>query len=187
MDDEATIAEYLRTREPELFRVLVERHQGRVFRLVASMLGPQADLDAQEVTQEVFLRVHEKLESFRGEARFGSWLYRLAYNRAVEHRRRARIRLPHVPVEAVPEAAAVAADPFDEVAEGERRRVVARLVERLPDLYRSVIYMHYWLECSVQEMAETLGVPSGTVKSYLSRARQRLRDWAKADGTEWLE
>jgi RNA polymerase sigma-70 factor (ECF subfamily) len=184
VDDEATVAAYLQTRDPDLFRVLVERYQDRVFRLATALLGPYADLDAQEVSQEVFLRVHEKLESFRGEAKFGSWLYRLAYNRALEHRRRARIRLPHLSLEAPGGPAAT--DAFDAAAESERKRVVARLVERLPELYRSVIYMHYWLEASVEEIAEALSVPSGTVKSYLSRARQRLRDLANNDGLDWM-
>jgi len=59
--DEEIVAVYVDTRDPELFRVLVERHQERVFRLVASILGPFADLDAEELTQEVFVRVHERL------------------------------------------------------------------------------------------------------------------------------
>jgi RNA polymerase sigma-70 factor (ECF subfamily) len=177
VDDESTVAAYLRTRDPELFRVLVERYEVRVFRLVASVLGPYADLDAQEVAQEIFLRVHEKLGGYRGEARFGSWLYRLAYNRALEQRRQARIRLPHLPLDDATGPAPP--DPFELATDGERRRAIARLVERLPALYRSVIYMHYWLECSVEEIADALGVPIGTVKSYLSRARRRLRDDAR--------
>ena len=97
MDDEQAVAAYLAGRDPELFREIVERHQAAIARLVAALLGPFADLDAQEVTQEVFLRAHERLASFRGEARFSSWLYRLAYNRTLEHRRRARLRLPTFP------------------------------------------------------------------------------------------
>lgn len=186
MDDEPVVAEYLRTRDPELFRVLVERHQARVFRLVTALLGPFADTDAQEVTQEVFLRVHERLASFRGEARFASWLYRLAYNRTLEHRRRARLRLPHVPVDTL-EARATAGGPYEAAAERERQRRVERLLEGLPDLYRSIVYLHYWLDASVEEIAELLAVPAGTVKSYLSRARQRLRERARATGIEGLE
>ncbi len=175
MDDESAALTYARTRDPELFRLLVERYQGRVFRLVASLLGPYADLDAEEVTQEVFMRVCDKLHLFRGESRFGTWLFRLAYNRAIEHRRVARIRLPHVSEEALRQ---LAADPFDEELRYEREQLVARLLEQLPDVYRAVINMHYWLDYSVEEMAEALCIPPGTVKSYLFRARQRLREQA---------
>jgi RNA polymerase sigma-70 factor (ECF subfamily) len=186
VDDEPLVAEYIRARDPELFRVLVERHQARVFRLVAGLLGPFADRDAQEVTQEVFLRAHQHLASFRGEARFSSWLYRLAYNYTLQHRRRARLRLPHVPIEEL--AARPASDgQLEAVAERERQRRVEGLLEGLPDIYRTVVYLHYWMDASVDEIAELIAVPSGTVKSYLSRARARLRQRACAAGIEGVE
>ena len=185
-DDEAVVAAYVRTRDPDLFRVLVERHQERVFRLVASILGPFADLDAEEVTQEVFVRVHERLGGFRGESRFSTWLHRLAYNRTIERRRRARLRVEHVPCEEL-EAEATATGPHEAALESERTRAVARLLEELPDLYRSVVHMHYWMDQSIDAIAETLGVPAGTVKSYLARARARLRERAKTRGIEGLE
>jgi RNA polymerase sigma-70 factor (ECF subfamily) len=185
-DDEAIVAAYVRTRDPDLFRLLVERHQERVFRLVASILGPFADLDAEEMTQEVFVRVHEKLDCFRGEARFSTWLYRIAYNRTIERRRRARLRAEHVPCGDL-EGSASPTGPLEAALERERERQVARLVEGLPDVYRSVVRLHYWMDQSIDEIAETLGVPAGTVKSYLSRARQRLRERAKAQGLQGLE
>ncbi len=74
----------------------------------------------------------------------------------------------------------------DFAGEQEQTQLVERLVEGLPEIYRTVIHMHYWLERPVDEIAQTLGVPSGTVKSYLSRARRRLRDRARAEGIEWL-
>lgn len=186
MDDEPLVAEYLQARDPELFRALVERHQTRVFRLVAGLLGPFADRDAQEVTQEVFLRAHEKLASFRGEARFSSWLYRLAYNFTLQHRRRARLRLPHVPADEL-DALAAPGGPHEAAETREREKRVERLLEGLPDLYRVVVYLHYWLDATVEEIAELIGAPTGTVKSYLSRARERLRRRAAAAGIEGIE
>ena len=186
MEDEPAVAEYLRARDPEIFRVLVERHQVRVFRLVAGLLGPFADRDAQEVTQEVFLRAHQRLASFRGEARFSSWLYRLAYNYTLQHKRRARLRLPHLPIDAL-ETLSSRDGPHEAAAEREREQAVERLLEGLPEIYRSVVYLHYWLDATVEEMAELLAVPSGTVKSYLSRARARLRERACAAGIEGVD
>jgi RNA polymerase sigma-70 factor, ECF subfamily len=185
-DDEAVVAAYARTRDPELFRLLVERHQERVFRLVASILGPFADLDAEEVTQEVFVRVHERLDSFRGESRFSTWLHRLAYNRTIERRRRARLRFEHVPSDGL-KASATPGGPLEAALQRERERAVAQLIEGLPDVYRSVVHMHYWMDQSVDEIANALDVPVGTVKSYLARARERLRERAKARGIEGLE
>ncbi len=186
MEDGELVAAYLEGRDPELFRELVERHQGRVLRLVASLLGPFADMDAQEVTQEVFLRTHERLASFRGEARFSSWLYRLAYNRTLEYRRRARLRLPHVPADTLADRYA-GSGPFEGAAERERRDQVEALLAGLPEVYRTVVHLHYWLDASVEEIADLRVVPVGTVKSYLSRARARLRRRAQAMGIEGLE
>jgi RNA polymerase sigma-70 factor (ECF subfamily) len=186
-DDEAVVAAYVRTRDPDLFRLLVERHQERVFRLVASILGPFADLDAEELTQEVFLRVHERLGSFRGESRFSTWLHRLAYNRTIERRRRARLRARHVPCDELEASASPAGGPHEAALESERERAVARLVEELPDVYRTVVHMRYWMDQPVEEIARALDVPAGTVKSYLSRARGRLRERARARGIRGLE
>jgi RNA polymerase sigma-70 factor (ECF subfamily) len=188
IDDETIAAAYVKTREPDLFRLLVERHQERVFRLVASLLGPFADLDAEETTQEVFLRVHDRLDSFRGEARFSTWLYRIAYNRTIERRRRSRLRAEHVPCGDIEESHSPTSNgPLEAVLDRERERAVARLVDGLPDVYRSVVHLRYWMDQSVDEIAETLGVPAGTVKSYLSRALQRLRERARAQGMGGLE
>ena len=184
--DEAIVSTYLETRDPDLFRELLERHQGRVLRLVASILGPFADLDAEGVAQEVFVRAHERLASFRGESRFSTWLHRLAYNRAIDLRRRARLRFEHVPCGDL-QAAPAPDGPHEAALESERERAVARLVEELPDVYRSVVHLHYWMDESVEEIAATLDIPTGTVKSYLARARARLRERARARGIQGLE
>jgi RNA polymerase sigma-70 factor (ECF subfamily) len=184
--DEAIVSGYLKTRDPDLFRLLLERHQSRVLRLVVSILGPFADLDAEGVTQDVFVRAHEKLASFRGESRFSTWLHRLAYNRAIELRRQARLRFEHVPCGDAP-AAPAPDGPHEAAVERERELAVARLVEELPDVYRSVVHLHYWMDQSVEEIAATLDVPAGTVKSYLARARARLRERARDRGIQGLE
>jgi RNA polymerase sigma-70 factor (ECF subfamily) len=161
-------------RDPDLFRQIVEEHQGRVFRLVASILGPWADLDAEEVTQDVFLRVYRRIGQFRGESSFGSWLYRIAYNTALNHRRTARIRLPHDPEERLAELPS-GSDPLEDAMRSADRASVAYHLESLPAPYRTVVYLHYWKNAPVAEISELIGAPEGTVKSYLFRARRRLR------------
>jgi len=174
MDDEKIIARFLETGDGAMFAALVERYQDRVFRLVVSVLGPGSAADAEEACQEVFLRVYRKARQFTGEAAFGTWLYRIAYNLAIDWRRRARFRLPHVSIDEVPGLAG-ASDPLGDVLTKEKKEQVARALEGLPDLYRSVVYMHYWLDRPVGEIAELLNIPEGTVKSYLFRARSVLR------------
>lgn len=165
MDDRDAI------RDPEGFRRFVEAYSGRVFRLVASILGPWRDADAEDVVQEVFLRAYQRLDQFRGEAAIGTWLYRIAWTQAVNRKRAARLRLPHVPLEAIAEAPSETEEMTSMLA----RREVAAAVEDLPDLYRTVLFLHYWMGCSVAEIGELLQAPGGTIKSYLSRARARLR------------
>ena len=78
----------------EAFAELVRRYRQPVFRLVASILGHGFEAEAEEVTQEVFVRVHGALASFRGDAKFGSWLYRIAFNQALNLKARVRYRSP---------------------------------------------------------------------------------------------
>ena len=175
MDDEKFVARFLETGDRAMFAVLVERYQNRVFRLVASVLGPYSGADAEEVSQEVFLRLYRKIRQFTGQAGFGTWLYRIAYNLAIDWRRRARFRLPHVSVEEI-SGLASSSDPLEDVMTKETKDLVALAMEDLPDLYRTTLYMHYWLERPVEEIAELMGIPEGTVKSQLFRARKLLKD-----------
>ncbi len=172
--DRESLARFAVDRDPEIFRRLVEEYQNRVFRLVCSVLGPWADLDAEGVAQEVFLRVYRKLGQFRGEAEFGSWLFRVAYSTALNWRRTARIRLPHES-DASLEQVASAIDPRAEMLRAADHRRVVIAIEALPEVYRTVLHLFYWQESTVAQIAEAIGAPEGTVKSYLSRARDRLR------------
>lgn len=158
-------------RDPEAFRRFVETYSDRVFRLVASILGPWRDADAEDVVQDVFLRAWQRLHQFRGESSIGTWLYRIAWTQALNRKRTARVRLPHVPFESLAESPSGEEEMTSVLA----RREVAAAVEELPDLYRTVLLLHYWTGCGVAEIGELLQAPDGTVKSYLSRARERLR------------
>lgn len=165
------------------FRALVERHQASVLRLVSSILGPFRDIDAEDVAQDVFVRAHAKLGQFRREAAFGTWLYRIAYSVALNRRRLARIRLPHVAVDVLAQLE-TADSPHDSAVAAERASRLAAALELLPDLYRTVIYLHYWQESSVDEIASLLGAPQNTVKSYLFRGRARLAQLLKEEGRD---
>jgi RNA polymerase sigma factor (sigma-70 family) len=130
------------------------------------------------------MRVCARLDTFRGDAKFGTWLYRLAYNLALEHRRHARISTPHLSAEVLERMAANST--ADDLQDG-RRKFVAALLEELPDLYRTVINLRYWLDHSVEEIAQMLDIPVGTVKSYLFRAREQLKLLAKEQGLDFLD
>src|SRR5262245_590020 len=101
MDATGGVPRFVETGGSEDFRQLVEEYQQRVFRLVCSILGPYHEVDAEDVTQEVFLQVHRRVKEFQGKSQFGTWLYSIARNRALDRRRQARFRLPHAPIESI--------------------------------------------------------------------------------------
>jgi RNA polymerase sigma-70 factor, ECF subfamily len=174
MQDSKTVQRFLTTRDEGVFEVLVDRHKDRVFRLVLSVLGAGFAAEAEEVTQDVFVKVFQQLAGFREESLFSTWLYRIAFRQAVDRKRRARFRYPHVSESELTERPQAGPDPLAQAQVNERQRAVQLCLEAIPDLYRSALHLYYWMGHSVEEMAAMLGAPAGTVKSYLHRGRRML-------------
>ena len=156
------------------FAELVRRYRGPVFRLAVSILGQEFAPEAEDVTQDVMLRVHHALKSFRGDAKFGSWIYRIAFNQALNVKARARYRAPHLSEDTLAATASPHPGPHEQLHEERRKNAVLACVSELPDVYQSALRLHYWLGASMAEIAEMLDTPENTVKSYLHRARRLL-------------
>ena len=156
------------------FERLVERHRDAVFRVALSVLGPGRSRYAEDVAQDVFIHVYRNLAAFEGRSRFSTWLYRIAYNRAVDYRRSLRADLES---DALPDAA-------DDAAPGDllKSRALAACLAGLPESQRSVVHLHYWFGHTVPEIATTLGVQPGTVKAWLFRARHAIARCLAAKG-----
>ena len=180
--DDALIDRFRDKGDEEAFADLVRRYRERVFRLAASILGPGFTAEAEEVAQEVFLRVHHALASFRGEAQFSSWIYRVAFNQAVNLKTRVRYRVPHLSDQVLAAVASPLPDPFDHLEAARRDQALAGCMNELPEVYQSVLRLHYWVDTSVAEIASLLDVPENTVKSYLQRARRLLHEMLKERG-----
>ncbi len=172
--DRDLIRGYLEGHEEECFTALVERYRERVFRLAASILGPGASLEAEDVTQEVFVQVYRNLGSFRSESSFSTWLYRIAQRRALQLRRRARYRHPHTHDAVLEALPAAGSDGLDSALARERRLALYAAIEALSEPLRSTIYLHYWLGESIDSIAELKSARPGTIKAQLHRGRQRL-------------
>lgn len=175
-DDASLVRELQRTGDDELFRILVQRHKRRVFRVAVAVLGPGREAEAEDLTQETFLLAFRKLGSFRGDSAFSTWLLRVTRHLAIDRRRRADLRRPHVSEDELARlpAVGVGANPEETAAASEQRERLLRQLERLPEPGRTAVYLHYWLGSPVAEIAELLELKPETVKSHLYRARQRL-------------
>ena len=152
-------------------RIVYEKYKRRVYSLVLRIAGEQ---EADELSQEVFLKAFRGVERFRGEAQLGTWLYRLAVNAALTHvtRSKARFKAPEALLEAM---AAPSSPTLNDGDPRMRRRLEAALAE-LPAGYRAVLVLHDIDGLQHEEIAEVLGCRVGTSKSQLHKARARMRE-----------
>ena len=157
------------------FRLLIERHQKHVFDLVCSVLGPKHKGVAEEVSQEVFIKIHRKLDAFRGDSSFATWAYRIAYNTALDKLRVLKRRAPELTwSQALDQRPDSGPGPAANLATHEADACMRNAVEQLPELYQTLIHLHYWRGLTIAEIASRLESKTGTIKSYLHRARERL-------------
>jgi RNA polymerase sigma-70 factor (ECF subfamily) len=168
------------------FNEIVARYRGKIYGLTLNLLRNTAD--AEEVTQDAFIRAYRGLGRFRGESSLATWLYRIALNLArnrywyfFRRRRQNWVSLDR-PLGDESEAtladliAARDHDPAQETASGEFSALVAACMERLDRKHREILTMRNVLDLSYEEIAHTLGINIGTVKSRIARAREYLRE-----------
>jgi len=168
--------------DQQAFAELVRRHSALVFRLAVSILGKEFVPEAEDVTQEVFLKVHHAIGTFRGESEFRSWIYRITFNQAVNLKERVRFRKPHADETVLAEMISGEPGPDRQAEAAQSARVLADCMQTLPEVYQSALRLYYWLDASVAEIAELLAVPDNTAKSYLHRSRQLLKSMLKERG-----
>ena len=154
---------------------LYHRFKRRVYALAVRIVGP---IDAEEVSQEAFIRIFRGLEKFRGDAALATWIYRLAVNAALSHRSR-RGTGPQPDADDDVDAQ-VGAEPVH--GDAVLRVRIERALARLPVGYRTVIVLHDIEGLEHEEIAQILGCHVGTSKSQLHKARARLREMLAADG-----
>ena len=157
------------------FRFLVAKHERLVLHVVGRVIQRQEDVE--DVCQEVFLKVFEKLKRFRGESRLSTWIATIAYNTSITQLRKSG-RRKEQSMDDKPELTAWEKDTAEnhKVAEkDEVRKYLLESIEKLPVNYRTVITLFHLEEFSYKEMEEITGMPEGTIKSYLSRARKLLK------------
>ena len=185
-DADRELVDRARTGDARAFEVLVRRYQGWVFTLALRMVGHPAE--AEDMAQEIFLKAYQGLKGFKGASRFSTWLYSIASHHCLNHlqalRRRpsasrrpaehpdASVNSPQAAVERLPDGAPRA----DALLEQEDlARIVQAELARLSEDHRIILVLRDIQGLSYDEIAETLGLELGTVRSRLHRARMEMK------------
>jgi RNA polymerase sigma-70 factor (ECF subfamily) len=174
-----------RAKDFAAFEELLGRYEDKVFRLAYRIL--RNETDAKEILQETFVSIWRKLDTFKGDSQFGSWVYRIATNAALmrlrSHRRHPEVSTEELPIgyldnygTPVPAGENWSKRPDDELQSSELRAHIQKAVDSLPDIYRTVFVIRDVEGLSTEETAEVLGISVPTVKTRLHRARIALRD-----------
>jgi RNA polymerase sigma-70 factor (ECF subfamily) len=179
VNSDAALAEIVYTpSSPPSAEQVYHDYAPRVYRTARRMVS--SAIDAEDVTQDVLLKVLRKLPSFRGEAAFPTWLHRITVNTALSHRRKRAVRQEHRADDPLDVVLANESEglpgPEDQLVRQETRRLIEAAIAGLPARYRSVL-VHADLEGAANaDVAEALGLSLPAMKSRLHRARQMLRD-----------
>ncbi len=172
--DDRLLAQRIQAGDRQAFATLLDAYETRVYRLALRFTGSIPD--AEDLTQDIFLAVYKGMAFFRGDSALGTWIYRIAMNHCLEYRRKRR--LESVPYDS--ELTLTSTDWREDPEKAAGKREVSEKVEAaincLSPLHRDVVVLHELQGMTYQEVAVTLNVPVGTVKSRLSNAFRRLRE-----------
>jgi RNA polymerase sigma-70 factor (ECF subfamily) len=175
MNDAELVQQILAGNE-NAFRYLVANHQRLVLHIVGRVVKQQEDVE--DICQEVFMKVFRKIKKFRGESKLSTWIATIAYNTSITHIR-GRGRKQEVLTD---EEARLDPGKTDDwlvqkaVEKEEVKAILLQMIEKLPVQYRTVLTLFHLEEFSYKEVEEITGMPEGTIKSYLSRARKLLKN-----------
>lgn len=160
------------------FEEIVRRYQRPIIGYVFRMLGDyESSLD---VTQEVFIKVYNSLTKYSSEYKFSTWLYRIAHNAAIDHMRRNTVTPQSLEAENADGSYQIqiesrASSPEQDRERSEWRTEIGAVVKCLPTAYRDLILLRHGRDLSYDEIADVTGLPLGTVKNRLFRAREMMR------------
>jgi len=177
IDDRVLVSRVLNG-DMHAFRLLIKQHE----RLVAHMIGRlvKNNEECEELCQDVFLKVYEKLGEFNFQSRLSTWIATIAYRHAINQIRRRKMHLGDISDEEIFSTNFVEEEsPESLLAERDLNNVVLKLVDQLPAHYRAVLTLYHVDGMSYPEIVRVTGMPEGTVKNYLFRARTLLKDKVK--------
>ncbi len=177
MDDRALVSAIIGG-DLKAFKLLIKQHE----RLVAHMVSRLIDRneDREELCQDVFLKVYEKIAEFNFQSKLSTWIGTIAYRQGINHLRKKKIELSDITEEDSFEARFIASEnPEEELADSDMDEWVMKMVDQLPVQYKTVLTLYHVDGMSYPEIGNITGMPEGTVKNYLFRARNLLKEKVK--------
>jgi RNA polymerase sigma factor (sigma-70 family) len=177
IDDHALVSKIING-DKRAFRLLIKRHE----RLVAHMVGRLVDRneDREELCQDVFLKVYEKIAEFNFQSKLSTWIATIAYRAGINHLRKKKIELSDIPEEeSFTDHFISDINPHESLEENEIETMTLKLIEQLPPHYKTILTLYHVDQMNYNEIGEVTGLPEGTVKNYLFRARNLLKEKVK--------
>lgn len=170
---EEELITFVRKGEVAYFRQLVEKHKSYVYTLAFRVV--RSHEDAQEVAQDSFVKAYNNLASFKGDAKFSTWLYRIVFNTAISRKRKKKLVETDIDqARGVADSGAMGAT--DLMAQAERRKWIGRALELLSEDDAFLITLYYFQELTLEEMERITGFQAGNLKVKLFRARKKLAE-----------
>ena len=186
-DIDEILVKKIRAGDLASFEKLVSRYQKKIFSYVYRMVESRED--AGDLTQEVFLQVFRSLDTFRGDAKLNTWLYRVATNKTLDFlRRNKKAKGVSMDLEGYSEDLSLTCCPENNpehiYLKEEKVRRLRRMIAGLPDRYRVVLVLFHYQELSYRQIAETLDIPVKTVATRIYRAKSLLKETLRGDPDE---
>lgn len=190
LTDEAHVQKYRQTKDLNSFRILVRRYQNRVFNAAYRMLGSKEE--AEEVVQDTFIKIHQGMDSFRGDSTFAAWVFRISHNICIDtlrfRKKRSAIQLVPFKSRSIDEAeGGVDLPEADDIPDNslepaqildvkEESAILEASLASLPEPQRAVLVLHDLEGFQYQEISEIIGASIGTVRSRLHYGRIKLKE-----------
>jgi RNA polymerase sigma-70 factor (ECF subfamily) len=165
------------------FRKVLESHYTLIYSVVRGVAGQHGETD--DIVQEVFIKIFRALGDFRGDSRLSTWIYRIARNEALNAIERRRPQV--IPIDDCEELPASGESPETSYRQRVSRERLERLMDRLEEKQRVAIELRYIGDKSYEEIAEIMGIPLGTVKTYIYRAKLSLKRMMTGVGAKAFE
>lgn len=178
MIDDRTLVSKVLAGDKQAFGLLIRLHQKLVAHMIGRLVKKPEELE--ELCQDVFLRVHERLGEFAFQSKLSTWIATIAYRYAINHLKKQKVLFSDIPdEESFTKQFIEIENPETLTSDQDMDAFVLKLIEELPPQYKTVLMLYHVQEMSYPEICEITGMPEGTVKNYIFRARALLKEKVK--------